>query len=904
MLRRTRELAVGDVLLIVSPGSPIPALVEEANAHVGLDENPAPAKVEVLTSSRDSIVPLLKRYATRRPLVVYCDGGFWVDEELRVLVTRHLRTGRRLTQFRIQPGYFPIVMSPAGLRGLNDNVRDLVSHCAIIARSGTDEVALSEMDLPNRQIYLRPDEPETLAFLRDACARNLKRSDLVATEDVRQFWVQELVRSFESVCIGWTSFAGCAANACWSLDSGKHDTVMRELLEKYGVARYWALTTEPLKYKSTSPKAKISRRNVQEAEFLPNSFDLIFSLAFLERAPDPAALFEKVRNWVAPSGFHYGLFEIWSSARGHHVFPPTYPALKIPEFGHLYLNAEEMRDTLTRAGVTAEVAAEMVQRIYDDGYINRVGLKEFLQIIANTRMEIILLDGRANGIMHPKAKQVSDLLDHKYSAAELSAFGLEFLLRKSAAGLELRPRPGPAVTSDVRPAFIQYEVKTDKHTDWGPDYDLAIDLRKLSGFRASTADQSLFGRWLLRRAYELTSGNILLFVPNDFPVEALASARFSASSFLGGRGRLRVAVEQTPGKSIIPAMKRHSSGRPMVLYSDGGFWIDDELRTLVGDHTIVGSTITFFRIQPGYFPIVMTCEALLGLQDNLRDVVSYVSTLAKAANSKVRVAELDLPNRQIYLKPDEPEALDFLRTACTRNLSRTDLNSYRARSTVLGPKQAVSETTIGRLDALCDLRGKRLLELGCAVKHDVVVRELLEKYDIRTYCGVNMDRFEYAPAANNVTLLQQDVLNVSFRPNSFDLVFSFAFLEHAPEAPILFSKVDKWLQNGGFHYGMFEIWSSARGHHIYSPAFPSLAIPEFGHLYLSKEEMRNVLTKAHIAPDMVEEMLMRIYDKTYINRLGAREYLKIIDNSHLDILLLDGRSNGTLHPQATKSRPT
>jgi hypothetical protein len=99
---------------------------------------------------------------------------------------------------------------------------------------------------------------------------------------------------------------------------------------------------------------------------------------------------------------------------------------------------------------------------------------------------------------------------------------------------------------------------------------------------------------------------------------------------------------------------------------------------------------------------------------------------------------------------------------------------------------------------------------------------------------------------------------------------------------------------------MFEIWSSARGHHIYSPAFPSLAIPEFGHLYLSKEEMRNVLTKAHIAPDMVEEMLMRIYDKTYINRLGAREYLKIIDDTHLDILLLDGRSNGTLHPQANE----
>ena len=491
--------------------------------------------VDTMGSRSASIVPLLKRHASGRlPLVVHCDGGFWIDDELRLLVAEHMKSRKRLTLFRIQPGYFPIVISPAGLKSLADSVNDFVSHCSTLARTGKDDVALAEMDLPNRQIFLRPDEPETLALLRDACMNNLKRADLVVTEEVRQFWVQncqvlrERVRRLDVLC-------GLRGKRVLELGAtGKHDTVMREMLEKYGAARYWALNSEPFKYKPLSAKAKIIRRSVHDAEFLPNTFDLVFSLAYLERAPNPTELFEKVRQWTAPNGYHYGLFEIWSSSRGHHVYPPTYPALKIPEFGHLYLGEEEMRDTLTRAGVKDDTAAEMVKRVYEDGHINRVGLRDYLQIIADTRMEIILLDGRGNGRLHPKAKEVSARLEGKYSPEELSAFGLEFLLRKSEAGLTLRPKPIKASEGesvDARPSFIQHVITDELESETGPDYDLAIDLRRLTPQDVSFDDQRLFGILGSRRGERFDNGPSFAGRRAGFPAGSARRARFFCFDF-------------------------------------------------------------------------------------------------------------------------------------------------------------------------------------------------------------------------------------------------------------------------------------------------------------------------------------------------------------------------------------
>ena len=72
---------------------------------------------------------------------------------------------------------------------------------------------------------------------------------------------------------------------------------------------------------------------------------------------------------------------------------------------------------------------------------------------------------------------------------------------------------------------------------------------------------------------------------------------------------------------------------------------------------------------------------------------------------------------------------------------------------------------------------------------------------------------------------------------------------------------------------------------------------------MSKEELRVVLTKARVKEPMIEDMLTRAYDDPYINRLGAQEYLKILDDSGLDVLLIDGRSNGALHRRRRRFPP-
>ena len=219
----------------------------------------------------------------------------------------------------------------------------------------------------------------------------------------------------------------------------------------------------------------------------------------------------------------------------------------------------------------------------------------------------------------------------------------------------------------------------------------------------------------------------------------------------------------------------------MVVHCDGGFWVDEELRRVAGSHIKTNAGITLYRIQPGYFPVVMTPKALLGLQDTLRDLISYVTTFAKVGKGDVMVSEMNLVKRQIYLKPDEPEARDFLRSACEKNLKRAALVPRDGVLQFWVMNCRLLKERMRRLDALCGLRGRHVLELGCAVKHDIVVRELLDVYDVRSYCGLNIEPFEYKPADDNVTLVQQDVLKANFKPNSFDLVFSLAFMEHTPD---------------------------------------------------------------------------------------------------------------------------
>jgi hypothetical protein len=78
---------------------------------------------------------------------------------------------------------------------------------------------------------------------------------------------------------------------------------------------------------------------------------------------------------------------------------------------------------------------EAVRRVYDDPYINRVGVDEFFEMIVASGMEPVFLDGRHGGRYHPKAKATSKAICRRYSAEQLSVNVLEFLLRKSAFAL-------------------------------------------------------------------------------------------------------------------------------------------------------------------------------------------------------------------------------------------------------------------------------------------------------------------------------------------------------------------------------------------------------------------------------------------------------------------------------------
>jgi hypothetical protein len=207
-----------------------------------------------------------------------------------------------------------------------------------------------------------------------------------------------------------------------------------------------------------------------------------------------------------------------------------------------------------------------------------------------------------------------------------------------------------------------------------------------------------------------------------------------------------------------------------------------------------------------------------------------------------------------------------------------------------------------RLDALCQLRNKRILELGCSVNHDIVIGELIDRYEAKSYTGLNIHEFSYTYDAPNVELIQQDVRRANFKPGSFDVVFSIAFGEHTPDPGNLFPRVRDWLVQPGYHYGWFQLWSSAKGHHIFEPLLAD-KVPDFGHLHLSPDEMQAHLERRGVDRAAAAKAVDRIYRDPYINRIGVKDYIRIIESSGMDIILLDGRANGTLHPMAKEVAP-
>lgn len=134
--------------------------------------------------------------------------------------------------------------------------------------------------------------------------------------------------------------------------------------------------------------------------------------------------------------------------------------------------------------------------------------------------------------------------------------------------------------------------------------------------------------------------------------------------------------------------------------------------------------------------------------------------------------------------------------------------------------EAISEKEMrGRLNYdIGKLNGKLVLDAGCGSGR---FAEVAAKYGAAVVCVDLSYSVEsaYRNIGNlkNVNIIQADIFNLPFKPEVFDLVYSFGVLHHTPDARKAFSRLVKFLKpNGTMSIFVYSSYNKAI---VYSSAF-------------------------------------------------------------------------------------
>lgn len=148
-----------------------------------------------------------------------------------------------------------------------------------------------------------------------------------------------------------------------------------------------------------------------------------------------------------------------------------------------------------------------------------------------------------------------------------------------------------------------------------------------------------------------------------------------------------------------------------------------------------------------------------------------------------------------------------------------------------------------------------------------------------------LEAMDDTKAQHNVTVAKEDAHALSFGDEEFDFVFSIALMEHIPRPNDALREIHRVLKPKGHHWFIqAPFWSCAKGHHFMHWDQSVLdTIPTYSHLYLSEEEMREVLIAKSPSFD-VEHCLQRIYHREDLSRLSRDQTRSAVEDSPLKLL--------------------
>ncbi|WP_019509043.1 class I SAM-dependent methyltransferase [Pleurocapsa sp. PCC 7319] len=204
-------------------------------------------------------------------------------------------------------------------------------------------------------------------------------------------------------------------------------------------------------------------------------------------------------------------------------------------------------------------------------------------------------------------------------------------------------------------------------------------------------------------------------------------------------------------------------------------------------------------------------------------------------------------------------------------------------------------SAVNNLSDISDIRGKKILEIGGDIRHEVA-NYLIERGALHV-TSININpKIKTQEINKNLSTVNLDATKLTsyFDTETFDMAFGVAILEHIKNTKLLLDQVYSVLKSEGcalLHGG--PIWTSSIGHHTWvdcntkSYRFNDQTnpIPNWHHLILDFDGMIEFLIKQKDLPyQHAEKVAKYIYNDSDLSRMSYLDFVNTFNNSKFKII--------------------
>ena len=198
---------------------------------------------------------------------------------------------------------------------------------------------------------------------------------------------------------------------------------------------------------------------------------------------------------------------------------------------------------------------------------------------------------------------------------------------------------------------------------------------------------------------------------------------------------------------------------------------------------------------------------------------------------------------------------------------------------------------------------KYVLEIGGGSFERVIA--LSERYPNKVFFSIdffyssraveNVRRYAHLP---NLNIIKGYATDKIFADNTFDFIFSIDVGEHIPQLASFICELYRILKTGGIYYFIQNpFWTSSKGHHYrhWEPDVQAI-LKGYKHIQYNQYEIIDFLSQFPSLPFDKVEAIKRIYQRTDLSRMSARETRTIYEASQLEIVNWQGLKDENFEP--------